>query len=536
MFRFTSQALILSRSKDDDVATIEVSLGADRSGGSAEAVSIPLAPTWSGVKSTCADILRLVVAATGIDPANLALLKDASSVLALEEIITKRGSYRVIKLASYPTASKSSLFHCAVVAFQSPSNLFLSANTSVTGLGVSRFNLDASCVFAVFGSPSDGCIIQSYATGQYVTLVREKDAWSEDAKWVLGLGSRATVIKISVATGEVGFASGGDAYSMAVNDFTVLLQKGSLLASANTAAADVEVPDSRQKSKPGLGFLQRKSKSRPAHPGLRATESLSIFCFMPVQPSKFNLLLSSSKDLAWFYSNSRVRFRFASADAFVLLHDFPINDSKRSGPRSASDGGQSRGCEVRRIAKGSDVTSVKLIILDENSLRIALQHRNLMLTWAVTSASAPPTVFWSEGNPHSPHNNNAFYFEFVREGGSTKVIIQIKDNVGGNVYAFTVRSLADAAGKAVTPPALTASFVPLKDHPGTLLSVAGSEAYADFDLSSVLVPGTLVSLKVVVERAEHRGVNVLLTHRGQDVFCDDRLVCFLFRKSALSNT
>jgi hypothetical protein len=529
MFRFTSQALILSRSKDDDVASIEVSLGADRSGGSAEALSIPLAPTWSGVKSTCADIIRLVVAATGIDPANLALLKDAA-MLPLEEIITKKGSYRVIKLASYPTASKSSLFHCAVVAFQSPSNLFLSANTSVTGLGVARFNLDASCVFAVFGSPSDGCIIQSYATGQYVTLAREKEAWSEDAKWVLGLGSRATVIKISLATGEVGFASGGDAYTMAVNDFTVLLQRGALLASASAAAADAEVPNSRRKSKTGKGFLQRKSKSRPSHPGLRATESLSAskpFCFIPVQPSKFNLLLSSSKDLAWFYSNSRVRFRFDSADAFVLLHDFPINDTKRGVSRSPSDGLQSKGCEVRRIAKGSDVTSVKLVILDENSLRIALQHRNLMLTWAITSADSPPTVFWSEGNPHSPQNNNAFYFEFVREGGLTKVIIQIRDNVGGNVYAFTVRSLADAAAKSNTPPALTATFVPLKDHPGTMLSVAGSEAYADFDLSSVLVPGTLVSLKVVVERAEHRGVNVLLTHRGQDVFCDDRSVCFV---------
>jgi hypothetical protein len=529
MFRFTSQALILSRSKDDDVANIEVSLGSNRNGGASETISIPLPPAWSGVKTTCADILRLVVAATGIDPANLALVKDQSAVMPFEEIVTKRGSYRVVKLGTYPTTSKSSLFHCAVLAFQASSSLFLSANTSVTGLGVSRFNLDPSCVFALFGSASDGCIVQSYSTGQYVTITRDHDAWADTKRWVLGLGSRATVIKMSLATGEVVFASGADAFTMSVNDFTVCLQKGTLLASTGAAVPDAANAGSGRKSKSGLGFLQRKSKSLPVGRANGSADNLPAakpFCFLPVHPSRFNLFLSSAKDLAWFYTNSRVRFRYDTSDAFVLLHDFPINDTKRGIVRSSPEVMQTKGCEVRRIAKSTEVTSIKLVILDENSLKVAFQHRNLMLTWSVTSANAPPSVFWAEGNPHSPQNNNAFYFDFLREGGETKVIIQIKDGFIGSAYALTVRSTTDTTAKTNTSAALFASFVPLKDHSGTPLSVAGSEAYADFDLSSVLVPGTTVSLKVVVEHAPHKGANVLLTHRGNDVFCDDRYVSF----------
>jgi hypothetical protein len=33
-----------------------------------------------------------------------------------------------------------------------------------------------------------------------------------------------------------------------------------------------------------------------------------------------------------------------------------------------------------------------------------------------------------------------------------------------------------------------------------------------------------VSLKVLVERGGHKGANMLLTHRGGDVFCDCRFV------------
>jgi hypothetical protein len=33
-----------------------------------------------------------------------------------------------------------------------------------------------------------------------------------------------------------------------------------------------------------------------------------------------------------------------------------------------------------------------------------------------------------------------------------------------------------------------------------------------------------VSLKIVVERAGYKGANMLLTHRGSDVFCDCRFV------------
>jgi hypothetical protein len=142
MFKLTSQALILGRSKDEDLTTVEISLGADRSYGATETIVIPLPPSWSGVKARCADVLRLVVAATGFEPTNLAILRDDSSLLPMDELIAPKRSYRVTRLETYASAKKSPFFHCAVVAFQAlPSGLFLSSNTSASRLSVSRFNL-----------------------------------------------------------------------------------------------------------------------------------------------------------------------------------------------------------------------------------------------------------------------------------------------------------------------------------------------------------------------------------------------------------
>jgi hypothetical protein len=140
--------------------------------------------------------------------------------------------------------------------------------------------------------------------------------------------------------------------------------------------------------------------------------------------------------------------------------------------------------QVRRIAKGQDVTSVKLVILDESQYKVTFQHRNLTLTWCRAPASPTPIVYWTESNPHSPSNNNSFYLDFIREAGSVKVRMYITDSLTGGSYVLAVRSNADASGKA------SAAFVSFKDNTGTLFSVEGSQAYADFDLSSVLTPGT----------------------------------------------
>jgi hypothetical protein len=176
MFKFNPLALILRRCKDDDTSTIEVSLGSDRRKGAAETILVPLTPKWSGVKANCGDILRLIVAATGIEPSHLAMTRN-STLMHLEEDISasKAGSYRVVRVEGRVNMKKAPLFHCAVVAFQASSNLFLSANASATGLSVSRFNPDHSCVFALFGSPADGCIVQSYSTGRYIQLTRQRD-------------------------------------------------------------------------------------------------------------------------------------------------------------------------------------------------------------------------------------------------------------------------------------------------------------------------------------------------------------------------
>ncbi len=521
MFKFTPLALILSRSKDDDMVPIEVSLGADRSNGPAEMLVIPLPPKWSGVTARCADLVRLIAAATGTDPANLAVLKDESVVLPLEEVISKRSSYRVIRLESYPSAKKAPFFHCAVVAFQAASHLFLSANTSATGLSVSRFNLDPSCVFAIFGSPSDGCIVQSYSTARYLHLMprSSKTLLHGAPRYVLGLDSRASVLKFSLATGEVSASVSGDMYTISASDNMICLLKGFLVTSNTSSDSAVAAPASSISAK--LGKMASKSQRlrgiTDAAMEIDLSRSMSPFQFTHMLPTKFNLLLSTSKDIAWFYTNSRVRFRVDNPEAYVFLHDFPVRDSTSS--NSVSD--LSRGCDVRRILKGSDFTSVKLVIIDESNYSVAFQYRNLMLTWCIEPASGLPIAYWSDGNPHSPHNNNAFQFEFVRDAGCTKVKIYICDNNTGSSYVLTVRSAPDIGGKSNSS---LASFVSSKTSSGTILSVAGSEAYADFDLTSVLVPGTVVSLKVVVERGEHKGSNMMLTHRGSDVFCDDRFV------------
>jgi hypothetical protein len=176
MFKFNPLALILRRCKDDDTATIEVSLGSDRRNGAAETILVPLTPKWSGVKANCGDVLRLIVAATGFEPAHLAMTRN-SNMMHLEEEISasKGGSYRVVRVEGRVNMKKTPFFHCAVVALQASSNLFLCANASATGLSVSRFNVDHSCVFALFGSPSDGCIVQSYSTGRYIQLTRQRD-------------------------------------------------------------------------------------------------------------------------------------------------------------------------------------------------------------------------------------------------------------------------------------------------------------------------------------------------------------------------
>jgi hypothetical protein len=328
----------------------------------------------------------------------------------------------------------------------------------------------------------------------------------------LGLGARACTLKIDLASGEVA-AMSGDVYSMSVNAISVCLNRGLLVADGNAAAPDSAPAASAVVSKSLFG--RKPSKTNVSAEDIRSfTTSLPPFHFTPVLPSKFSLL-SSPKDLSWLYTNSRVRFRVEHPEAYVLLHDFPIYDAKtiRLNPESVAN----KGCDVRRAAKGSETTSVKIIILDENSHKVAFQHRNLMLTWLLPPSSDSPSVFWAESNPLSPQNNNAFHFEFVRESGSTKVKIQIVDTKRGTMYTLTVRSNPDKSSSA--------SFVSSKDNPGTALSVAGSEAFADFDLTSVLIPGSVVSLKVVVELPGHKGANVLLTHRRGDVFCDDRLVC-----------
>jgi hypothetical protein len=307
----------------------------------------------------------------------------------------------------------------------------------------------------------------------------------------------------------------GDVYSMSVNQIPVCLNRGLLVADGNAAASDSAPAASAVVSKSSR-FGRKPTKSNASAEDIRqgiSATALPPFHFIPVLPSKFSLL-SSSKDLSWLYSNSRVRFRIENPEAYVLLHDFPICDVKtfRLNPESVAN----KGCDVRRMAKGSETTSVKIIILDENSHKVAFQHRNFMLTWLFPPSSDSPTVFWAESNPLSPHNNNAFHLDFVREHGSTKVKIQILDPKRAAIYTLTVRSNPDKSSSA--------SFVSSKDNPGTALTVAGSEAFADFDLTSVLIPGSVVSLKVVVELAGHKGANVLLTHRRGDVFCDDRFV------------
>ncbi len=327
----------------------------------------------------------------------------------------------------------------------------------------------------------------------------------------MGLGARACTLKIDLATGEVAGVL-GDVYSMSVNAIPICLNRGLLVADGNVAAPDSAPAASAAVSKSLFG--RKSSKTNASVEDIRSSISaLPPFHFTPVLPSKFSLL-SSSKDLSWLYTNSRVRFRIENPEAFILLHDFPICDVKsfRLNPESVAN----KGCDVRRVAKGSETTSVKIIILDENSHKVAFQHRNFMLTWLLPPSSDSPTVFWAESNPLSPHNNNAFYFDFVRESGSTKVKIQIVEPKRGAIYTLTVRSNPDKSS--------TASFVSSKDSPGTALTVAGSEAYADFDLTSVLIPGSVVSLKVVIELPGHKGANVLLTHRRSDVFCDDRFV------------
>ncbi len=133
---------------------------------------------------------------------------------------------------------------------------------------------------------------------------------------------------------------------------------------------------------------------------------------------------------------------------------------------------------------------------------------------------SPPTTttrFTSTSYATPPFLHYIFVtFGQVREHGSTKVKIQIIDPKRAAIYTLTVRSNPDKSSSA--------SFLSSKDNPGTALTVAGSEAFADFDLTSVLIPGSIVSLKVVVELAGHKGANVLLTHRRGDVFCDDRFV------------
>jgi hypothetical protein len=448
----------------------------------------------------------------GFDPSHLALLKNNSALLPFTDIITKKDSYRLIRLDNFVSVSKSPLYHCAVVSMQSFSNLFLSSNASCTGLGVARFNLDHSCVFAVFGSPSDGCIVQSYPSGLYISLMKDSDASANASKWVLGLSSRASVVKLLPATGDV-VSSSKDVFSMHINDSPVMLQKGLLIVRNNPAAADAANVNSLQARKIASNSSQNSSASSVSS-SFDIANAAKPFTFSPVLPGKFNILLSSSRDLAWFYSNSRIRLKIDSPESFLLLHEFPVFDPKRGLAKFLEDVGSIKGCEVRRIAKSSEITAVQLIILDEKNLKVAFQHRNLFLSWCI-APNGSAVVFWAEMNPHRPHNNSHFYFELVREGGTTKVKILILDDT--NCHVLAVRPNAGTDNKT-----FYASFVASKDHSGSNLSVVGSEAHADFDLSSLLLPGSIVSLKVVVELAENKGANVLLTHRGNCLFCDER--------------
>jgi hypothetical protein len=224
---------------------------------------------------------------------------------------------------------------------------------------------------------------------------------------VLSLNQRPSVLKFSLATGDVVVSASGDVFSMSVNDIVVCLLKGMLAPVSD--AADTSTPAATATR--ASGWRRTPSSSRIAVAQLPTNDISRImkpFHFTPVLPDRFNLLLTSNHDVSWFFTNSRIRFRTDNPEAYVLLHDFPIFDSKRMGARPNDlDGG--KGCEVRRVAKGHDVTSVKLVILDESQYKVAFQHRNLTLTWCLAPASAAPVVYWSESNPHSPSNNNSFF-------------------------------------------------------------------------------------------------------------------------------